>query len=59
MENDYSILLESDWNKGNDSTMKAMDRVYMNQLFLKNLHNSLKEKKEVIEEEHIPGGFDD
>jgi hypothetical protein len=28
-------------------------------LFLKNLHNSLKEKKEVIEEEHIPGGFDD
>jgi hypothetical protein len=59
MDNDYTILLESDWNKGNDSTMKAMDRVYMNQLFLMNLHSSFKVKKEVIEEEHIPGGFDD
>jgi hypothetical protein len=61
MNNDYKILLKSelDWNKGNDSTMRAMDRVYMNKLFLEYLHNSFKEKKEVIEEEHIPGGFDD
>ena len=59
MDNEYFILLESDWNKGNDSTMRAMDRVYMNELFLKYLHSSFKKPKEVIEEEHIPGGFDD
>jgi len=51
-------LLESEWNKGNDSTKKSMDRVYMNELFLKKIHESFKVKKEIKEEEFL-GGFED
>jgi hypothetical protein len=62
MINEFDCLFNTDWNKGNDSTMKAVERSLMNERFLKFLHKSLKEEinsKKIKKEEQLNVGFID
>jgi hypothetical protein len=40
----YRILIESDWNQGNDSNMTSIQRGELNQLWLEYLHYQIKQE---------------
>ena len=57
-EEEYDLVFNTDWNKGIDSEMKALDRARIHDIYLKYLHNFFKEKKEVMEENNVVGFVD-
>jgi hypothetical protein len=56
-------MKQEDWQKPEDTKLTALQRVILHNEWLKkqkeDVRNKILEKKPVIEQEHIPGGFDD
>jgi hypothetical protein len=48
MEEQYKILQESDWNKGNESKMLPMDRIVMHNLWLQQMHDESRKQQEYV-----------
>ena len=56
-------MIKEDWQKPEETELTALQRTVLHSEWLKRQHEEIKrkieEKKPVIEQEEIPGGFDD
>ena len=56
-------MIKQEWQNPEETKLTSLQRAVLHNEWLKRQHEDIKrkieEKKPIIEQEHIPGGFDD